>query len=409
MSGLSRIEPRMNRELRTALVGMTILALALGIGRFVLTPLLPLMQADDGLTLVAGGWLASTNMLGYLLGALLCALRPLPPRLSLRIGAIGVALATLGMGPTTSVGIRLSWRFAAGVASAALVVHGIAWSMARLRAAGRPWLEHVVFSGTGVGIVGSGLLVAAVRPLGASSSALWVLFGAITVMLFAWTWRRLGEDEAPAASSASASSRAALPSGSTWTLVAMYGLLGFAYTIPAAFLPLIAERQLHLPALREWFWPLFGVAMTVSTLALRWLPARVDNRTVLAACSVSLAGGMLLSVGGHGVAALVLATLLIGIATMPVVMYTMREARLLAPRNPVRLVAALTTTFGVGQAAGPAFAAWLAARTGGFDLPLIVGAAASVAGMLCMLVRRPDSDIGQSVDADHTRLCERRL
>jgi predicted MFS family arabinose efflux permease len=123
---------------------------------------------------------------------------------------------------------------------------------------------------------------------------------------------------------------------------------------------------------------------------------------------------MLLSVGGHGVAALVLATLLIGIATMPVVMYTMREARLLAPRNPVRLVAALTTTFGVGQAAGPAFAAWLAARTGGFDLPLIVGAAASVASMLCMLVRRPGSDTGLSVDAastsaDHTRLCERRL
>jgi predicted MFS family arabinose efflux permease len=414
MSGLSPIEPRMNRELRTALAGMTILALALGIGRFVLTPLLPLMQADDGLTLIAGGWLASTNMLGYLLGALLCALRPLPPRLSLRMGAIGVTLATLGMGLTTRLDVWLLWRFAAGIASAALVVHGIAWSMARLRAAGRPLLEHVVFSGTGVGIVGSGLLVAAVRPSGASSAGLWILFGAITVVLFAWTWRRLGEDEVSAASSASASSRAALPSGPTWTLVAMYGLLGFAYTIPAAFLPLIAERQLHLPALREWFWPLFGVAMTVSTFGLRWLPARIGNRTVLAACSLSLAGGMLLSVAGHGVAALVVATLLIGIATMPVVMYTMREARLLAPRNPVRLIAALTTTFGVGQAAGPAFAAWLAARTGGFDLPLIMGALASVAGMLCMLVRRSGSEVRLCADAastraDRPRLYERRL
>ncbi|HKZ09686.1 MAG TPA: YbfB/YjiJ family MFS transporter [Rhodanobacteraceae bacterium] len=406
----------MNRELRTALIGMTTLALALGIGRFVLTPLLPLMQADDGLTLIAGGWLASTNMLGYLLGALLCALRPLPPRLSLRIGAIGVTLATLGMGLTTHLDIWLLWRFAAGIASAALVVHGIAWSMARLRAAGRPLLEHVVFSGTGVGIVGSGLLVAAVRPAGASSSGLWIVFGIVSVVLFAWTWRRLGEDGASAASNASASSRTALPSGPTWTLVAMYGLLGFAYTIPAAFLPLIAEHQLHLPALREWFWPLFGVAMTVSTLALRWLPARIDNRTVLAACSVSLATGMLLSVVGRGVATLVLATLLIGIATMPVVMYAMREARLLAPRNPVRLIAALTTTFGVGQAAGPAFAAWLAARTGGFDLPLIVGAAASVAAMACMLIRRSGSDARLSADAassganpDHPRLCERGL
>jgi predicted MFS family arabinose efflux permease len=404
----------MNRELRTALAGMTILALALGVGRFVLTPLLPLMQADDGLTLIAGGWLASTNMLGYLLGALMCALRPLPPRLSLRIGAIGVALATLGMGLTSRPDIWLLWRFAAGVASAALVVHGIAWSMARLRAAGRPLLEHAVFSGTGVGIVGSGLLVAAARPLGASSSALWVTFGVITIALFAAAWRRLGEDDAIAAGNASASSSAASPSGPAWALVVAYGLLGFAYTIPAAFLPLIAERQLHLPALREWFWPLFGVAMTVSTLALRWLPARIDNRTVLAACSACLAGGMLLGVAGHDLASLVLATLLVGIAMMPAVMYTMREARLLAPRDPVRLIAALTITLGAGQAAGPACAAWLAARTGGFDLPLIAGATASLAGMICMLVRRQGREVGLSPDAvpstsaaSPSRLCQR--
>jgi predicted MFS family arabinose efflux permease len=404
----------MNRELRTALAGMTILALALGVGRFVLTPLLPLMQADDGLTLIAGGWLASTNMLGYLLGALMCALRPLPPRLSLRIGAIGVALATLGMGLTSRLDIWLLWRFAAGVASAALVVHGIAWSMARLRAAGRPLLEHAVFSGTGVGIVGSGLLVAAARPLGASSSALWVTFGVITIALFAAAWRRLGEDDAIAAGNASASSSAASPSGPAWALVVAYGLLGFAYTIPAAFLPLIAERQLHLPALREWFWPLFGVAMTVSTLALRWLPARIDNRTVLAACSACLAGGMLLGVAGHDIASLVLATLLVGIAMMPAVMYTMREARLLAPRDPVRLIAALTITLGAGQAAGPACAAWLAARTGGFDLPLIAGATASLAGMICMLVRRQGREVGLSPDAvpstsaaSPSRLCQR--
>jgi predicted MFS family arabinose efflux permease len=404
----------MNRELRTALAGMTILALALGVGRFVLTPLLPLMQADDGLTLIAGGWLASTNMLGYLLGALMCALRPLPPRLSLRIGATGVALATLGMGLTSRPDIWLLWRFAAGVASAALVVHGIAWSMARLRAAGRPLLEHAVFSGTGVGIVGSGLLVAAARPLGASSSALWVTFGVITIALFAAAWRRLGEDDAIAAGNASASSSAASPSGPAWALVVAYGLLGFAYTIPAAFLPLIAERQLHLPALREWFWPLFGVAMTVSTLALRWLPARIDNRTVLAACSACLAGGMLLGVAGHDIASLVLATLLVGIAMMPAVMYTMREARLLAPRDPVRLIAALTNTLGAGQAAGPASAAWLAARTGGFDLPLIAGATASLAGMICMLVRRQGREVGLSPDAvpstsaaSPSRLCQR--
>lgn len=377
----------MNREWRVALIGMTTLALALGIGRFVLTPLLPLMQADDGLGLVAGGWLASTNMLGYLLGALVCALWALPSRASLRIGAVAVTLATLGMGLTARLDVWLAWRFVAGVASAMLVVHGIAWSMARLRAAGRPVLEHVMFSGTGVGIVASGLLVAGLRPLGTSAASLWTGFGIVTALLFAGMWRRLGESGPVAATPASAC--AASPSGPAWTLVLMYGLLGFTYMIPAAFLPLIAEHQLHLPALREWFWPLYGLTMAVVTLALRWLPARVDNRSVLAACSVSMMAGMALCIVGHDVVALVLATVLVGSATMPVVMYTMREARLLAPRNPVRLIAALTTTFGVGQAVGPVTAAWLAAHTGGFTLSLVVGIAAAALAMASMLVRRP--------------------
>jgi predicted MFS family arabinose efflux permease len=381
----------MDRDIRTALIGLAILATGLGIGRFVLTPLLPLMQVDRGLTLVAGGWLASTNLVGYLLGALLCALWSFPARASLRVGAVAVTLATIGMGLTTHLDAWLAWRFIAGVASAALVVHGIAWSMARLRAVGRPLLEHVMFTGTGVGIVGSGLVVAGLRPLGASSASLWIGFGVITAVLFACMWWRLGEsDHAPAAGSTA--SRPERPSGPAWTLVLMYGLLGFAYIIPASFMPLIAEQQLHLPVLREWFWPVFGAATAASTLALRWLPAWVDNRTVLAACGISMTVGMLLCIVGHSAVALIVATLLAGIAGMPVVMYTMREARLLAPHNHVRLVAALTTTFGVGQAIGPIFAAWLAARMGGFAMPLVAGAVACVIATACMLVRSPRRD-----------------
>jgi hypothetical protein len=51
----------------------------MGIGRFSLTPILPLMQQDAGLTLTVGGWLATGNYLGYLVGALFCvALTPAP-------------------------------------------------------------------------------------------------------------------------------------------------------------------------------------------------------------------------------------------------------------------------------------------------------------------------------------------
>ena len=53
-----------------ALIGLLALASSMWIGRFSLTPILPQMQQDAGLTLTVDGWLATANYLGYLIGAL---------------------------------------------------------------------------------------------------------------------------------------------------------------------------------------------------------------------------------------------------------------------------------------------------------------------------------------------------
>ena len=53
-----------------ALAGLTALGVAMGIGRFAFTPILPMMQQDAAVSVGEGGWLASANYLGYLLGAL---------------------------------------------------------------------------------------------------------------------------------------------------------------------------------------------------------------------------------------------------------------------------------------------------------------------------------------------------
>src|SRR6266480_85306 len=54
--------------MRIALAGLASLAVAMGIGRFAFTPLLPMMQGDSGLSLIAGGWLAGAVYAGVGVG-----------------------------------------------------------------------------------------------------------------------------------------------------------------------------------------------------------------------------------------------------------------------------------------------------------------------------------------------------
>ena len=74
------------------------LAVAMGIGRFAFTPLLPLMVRDGALAQSAGAWLAASNYLGYLAGALTASRLGLSPPALMRASLAGIVLATAAMG-----------------------------------------------------------------------------------------------------------------------------------------------------------------------------------------------------------------------------------------------------------------------------------------------------------------------
>src|SRR5271165_2796120 len=186
-----------------ASIGLLALASAMGIGRFSLTPILPLMQQDKGLTLAAGSWLATTNYLGYLAGALVCiALQP-RPAIGIRWGLLWVGLLTLAMGFCEWQPAWLGLRFLAGVASAFVLVGTSAWAMPILARHGREeWSGHV-FAGVGIGIAFAGLfgLAAGIEAFG--SRATWVALGIVALVLAAALWRPLAADAAPTLRAAS--------------------------------------------------------------------------------------------------------------------------------------------------------------------------------------------------------------
>src|SRR5438105_8013150 len=107
--------------------GAAALAVSMGIGRFVYTPILPLMIREAGLSKSYGATLATANYAGYLLGALAGILTPGLVRSTWVMRAALVAsVATLAFMPATHD--HAAWfvlRFVAGGASALVFMFAV--------------------------------------------------------------------------------------------------------------------------------------------------------------------------------------------------------------------------------------------------------------------------------------------
>ena len=240
-----------------ATVGLLALASAMGIGRFSLTPILPLMQQDMGLTLAQGGWLATGNYLGYLAGALICmAFTPRPAR-AIRCGLIGVAVLTMAMGLGRSPLLWLAFRFFAGVASAFVLVGVSAWAMPILARGNKGQWSGFVFAGVGIGIVFAGLVGLAAGLDAWGSRPPWIIMGVVAAVLAFCLWWPLATS--PVSTDAVASKMSGVPRRA-FVAAACYGLFGYGYIIPATFLPALARQYVDNPAVFGWVWPVFGAA-----------------------------------------------------------------------------------------------------------------------------------------------------
>ena len=128
-----------------------------------------------------GGWLASFNYAGYFVGAVACAALRVEPARMVRVGLVATVLLTLAMGVTSQFWVWAIVRFVAGAVSAWTFVFASQWGLRRLAELGAHGWGGVIYTGPGVGIVGTGLLVSAAGGYGASAG--WIGFALIAAVL----------------------------------------------------------------------------------------------------------------------------------------------------------------------------------------------------------------------------------
>lgn len=365
-----------------ALAGLAALAVAMGIGRFAFTPILPMMLQDAGLSIAAGGLLASANYVGYLIGALSAMVVRVAPDRAIRGGLVAVGIVTLAMALPLPFSAWMVLRLLAGVASAWLLISVSAWGLEALAAYQRPFLNSLVFAGVGTGIATAGLVCLAL--MDASSAHAWAALGSLALVVTALIWRVFGRTHAAAGGKAASHARYRWNAQSV-RMVLCYGVTGFGYIIPATFLPVMAKNALQGSSLFGWSWPVFGFAAAVSTLAVAALVRRVGNRRLWMASQFIMAFGIVLPAVWSGLPAILIAALCVGGTFMVVTLAALQEARRVAGANATALIAAMTSSFAAGQIIGPLTVSAGLGGDGGFSQALMV-AAAALAGSAFLLV-----------------------
>lgn len=364
-----------HRPLGVAFGGFIALAAAMGIGRFVYTPILPFMADGLGLTKSEAGLIASANFLGYMLGALAAASPAL--RGSKRTMAIGAlvasALSTGAVGLFSSLAVFLALRFIGGVASAFALVFSSTLVMDRLAAAQRPALIALYFAGVGTGIVTSALLVAGLATAGYDWREFWFASGALSLAAVA-----LFTAFVPRAREAPPQAQAASGNGPDRRLVALiasYGLFGFGYVITATFISAIVRAEPQLKMLEPAIWLIVGIGAIPSVAVWAWVGRRIGNGRAYALACLMEAVAVTFSVISLSPIAVALSALLLGGTFVGITATGLVDARELSRGDPRRNIALMTAIFGIGQMIGPTFGGVLHDVSGSFRLPTLAAAA----------------------------------
>jgi predicted MFS family arabinose efflux permease len=368
-----------NRPVPLAVGGLIALAAALGIGRFVYTPILPAMSEALGLSNAQAGLIASANLLGYLIGALLAATPSLPgSRRGWLLGSLAVSAATTGaMGLASSMAAFLALRFVGGAASAFVLVLASAMVLDGLASARRTHLGPVHFAGVGAGIAVSALAISALIATGSDWRMLWYAPGVLALAaLAAVAW--LIPYQPHHHHRTAGAHRVKRPHG-LGALICAYGLFGFGYVITATFLVAIVRGAPALRPAEPLVWLVVGVTAVPSVAVWARASSRYGVPRIFCAACLMEAAGVAASVLWPSITGILVAAALLGGTFMGLTALGLARARQFAPANPRPVLARMTAAFGLGQIIGPSLAGYLFGLTGGFAMPSFLAAGALVA------------------------------
>lgn len=369
--------------------GLAALLTGIGLGRFAYAALVPGMIGEGQVDVVGAGYVAAANVVGYLVGA--AGGGPVGARFGLVRTLRGAMIATMLSLAACAVPFSLLWlivaRFVSGVTGGFLMVLAPPAILASVPVARRGIASGVVFTGIGLGITFSGVIVPLLADAGTAPAwlALALLAGVLTVL--SWrSWPR------PAHPAAKAGKQAAKPKArpSLW-------LFGLAYASDAiGFVPhtvywveFVAAELGHGIGMGGLQWSLFGLGAMAGPFIMGLVAQRIGFGYAFSLALAIKALAVILPVLVPAVPALVLSSMLVGALTPgSAALAAGHVTELLPLALRQQAWARLTMLFALVQALGAVVMARLADASGQMAPLFLVGGGLLAAGAVVAWLHR---------------------
>ncbi|HIW06910.1 MAG TPA: MFS transporter [Candidatus Ignatzschineria merdigallinarum] len=377
------------------LFSIAILTLGMGLGRFIYTGMMPLMFNEGIFDFQALSYIASSNYLGYLFGALLFSFalfhRSEKLKISLIVSVISTVLLLYLMSMTTNFMGVLIIRFLAGISSAAAIIFG---SITVIKYFSSRLMTAAFFSGVGLGILVGNELVNILSFQQDSSLQIWfyaaILAAVIAGLIFVFYPKK--EQSAISTSVYESAKQGQVQSLQhseiSWiSLIILYGFAGYGYIITATYLPVIAQS---LPAslVTSHLWSLVGIGAMISCYLWLFIEQKIGTLSALFWNLLTQSLFVLLSIFSDSLLLLIISALGLGGTFMGTTSLVMPLARRLSVPKTLNLVGLVTLTYGIGQILGPIATSVIETMTGSLLFATISGAVALLIASLMVLYEK---------------------
>lgn len=382
--------------------GICSIIVTAGVARFSYSSLLPIMQAETALSDFLGGWLATSNYLGYLSGVILAAsLSNLNHKFLLyRLYLVLAVITTAGMALTSDVIVWSILRYLAGICATAGFILSSGLILKWLVAHGFRGELGIHFSGVGVSIALVALLVEVMVLWGSHWQEQWFYLSLMALVLSvpAWLWMPSPQQSL---NGPNQSIKADHPPSRKFVLVmlAAYFCAGYGFVVSATFIVDIVEGLPSMAGRGQVVFILLGLAATPAVLLWDLVARKVGYlRALLYAFFIKIVGIMLPAVS-HDFYVVSLSAVLFGATFVACVSLVLTMAGHLFPSNPSKLMGKMTISYSIAQIIAPVLTGAIVGALGNYNASLYISGIVMVIGsgfvlQLIALERRGEADLG---------------